>query len=114
MYPASAMVDRAIRITLWLCPLTLVGVVGPVAIGGTQRSDGVVTCALVRLRPEEHPERRETRTQMLSILMGRGGPRGMGVSKCWGLCRDHFAGGNIARAYSPPSQERWGMPVVQS
>lgn len=55
-------------------------VVGPVAVGERHRSDGVVTCALVRLRPEEHPECRETRTEMLSILMGRGGPRAMGVS----------------------------------
>lgn len=70
------------RITLWLCPLTKVTVVGPVAVGERHRSDGVVTCALVHLRPEEHPE---TRTEMLSILMGRGGPRAMGVTECWRL-----------------------------
>lgn len=67
----------AIRITLRLGPLTLVRVVGP------HRSDGVVTCALVRLGPEEYPGCREMRTEMLSILMGHGGPRRMGISKCF-------------------------------
>lgn len=57
MYSASAMVDRAIRITSGWCPLTLVRVVGPVAIGEMHRADGVVTCALDT--PEEYPGCRE-------------------------------------------------------